>query len=519
MLLTRKLLISCGIAMGLGGLAVLPAFASAPIQAAPGFDLARLIAACLAWLVPAGFILVAAAGVPQQRTWQTALAGVAGASLGVLLFFAVGFGLAFGGLGLVTPSAAGFGSLVWEWTLVAGDWGYKWGMAGLNGWALIGPAATPAAYGLFFAQLPWVATVTMIPLLALRGRSPSFSTLLGGLLIGGLLYPLATNWVWGGGWLANLGANLNLGHGYVDFAGAGTVHMLGAAAALAGLLVLIPRRPRILASDADAQAVEMPPVHLPVLAAVGAFFILAGSMSWAWANPLLDVPTLTPMRGVINAALVAASGALVPLAYTWFATGKPDPLMAARGLAAGAIAGMAFGPFFPPWAAVVVGLLVGLFVPLLTYLVREVLRLDDDTALAPVHLVGGLVGLLAVGLLSDGLAGAGWNGVGSIQFLGVAGQGVTGLWPAPGYQPDWPGQMQAQLIGIGALFLVAFLAGLVVFGLLAALAHGLRRMSSARSVSGRQPLPETVLASVDVETEPAESIVPDAPNAVAAGEA
>ena len=162
---------------------------------------------------------------------------------------------------------------------------------------------------------------------------------------------------------------------------------------------------------------------------------------------------------------------------------------------------------------------VGLLVPLLTYLVREVLRLDDDTALAPVHLVGGLVGLLAVGLLSDGLAGAGWNGVGSIQFLGVAGQGVTGLWPAPGYQPDWPGQMQAQLIGIGALFLVAFLAGLVVFGLLAALAHGFRRMASARSVSGRQPLPETVLASVDVETEPAESIVPDAPNAVAAGEA
>ena len=69
-------------------------------------------------------------------------------------------------------------------------------------------------------------------------------------------------------------------------------------------------------------------MHLPLLAAVGAFFILAGSMSWAWANPLLDVPTLLPMRGVVNAALVAASGALVPLAYTWFATGKPDPLMA-----------------------------------------------------------------------------------------------------------------------------------------------------------------------------------------------
>ena len=481
-------------------MAAVPALASSPSQAAPGWDLARLIAACLAWLVPAGFILLAAAGVAQQRAWQTALAGVAGASLGVLLFFAVGFGLAFGGLGLVTSPAAGYGSLVWEWTLVAGDWGYKWGMAGLNGWALTGPAATPAAYALFFAQLPWVATATMLPLLALRGRTPSFSSLLGGLLIAGLLYPLATNWVWGGGWLANLGVNLNLGHGFVDFAGAGTVHLLGAAAGLAGLLVMVSRRPRTALQDLDAPAVDMPPAHMPLLAAVGAFFILAGSLSWAWANPLLDVPTLLPMRGVVNAALVAASAALAPLAYTWFATGKPDPLMAARGLAAGAIAGAAFGPFFPPWAAVATGLVVGLIVPLLTYLLREVIRLDDDTGLTPVHLIGGLMGLLAVGLLSDGLAGAGWNGVGKTSFLGVDGQGVTGLLAAPGYQADWPGQMQAQLIGIGALFLVAFLAGLVVFGLLAALAHGFNRIASVRSAAPPQsPAVEPVAVAVEAE--------------------
>ena len=147
------------------------------------------------------------------------------------------------------------------------------------------------------------------------------------------------------------------------------------------------------------------------------------------------------MRGLVNAALVAASAASGPLAYTWFATGKPYPLMALV-VWSGAIAGAAFGPFFLLWAAVVVGLLVGLMVPLLTYLVREVLRLDDDPV-APVHLVGGLVGPPAVGLLSDGLARAGWNGVGATQFLGVVGQGVTGLLPALGYQPDWPGQMQA----------------------------------------------------------------------------
>ncbi len=450
--------------------------------------------------MPAGFVLVAAAGVAPHRAWQTALAGVAGAALGVLLFFAVGFGLAFGGLGLVTPPAAGYDTLVWEWTLVAGEWGFKWGMAGLNGWALTGPAATPAAYALFFSQLPWVATATMLPLLALRGRTPSFSSLLAGLLVAGLLYPLATNWVWGGGWLANLGANLTLGHGFVDFAGAGTVHLLGAAAGLAGLLVMVSRRPRTPSRDLEAPAVDLPPSHMPLLAAVGAFFILAGSLSWAWANPLLDVPTLLPMRGVVNAALVAASAAVVPLAYTWFATGKPDSLMAARGLAAGAVAGAAFGPFFPPWAAVATGLVVGLVVPVLIYLVREVIRLDDDTGLTSVHLVGALVGLLALGLLSDGLAGAGWNGVGQVSFLGSVGQGVTGLLPAPGYQADWPGQMQAQLIGIGALFLVAFVASLAVFGLLAALAHGFSRAAALRQTAAPTASVASGATNAPVET-------------------
>jgi Amt family ammonium transporter len=519
--MSRKLLLSGAIASVLGYLAIVTAFASSSEQPALGFDFARLVAACLAWLVPAGFILVAAAGVPHERAWQTALAGVAGAALGVLLFFAAGFGLAFGGLGLVTPAAAGYGDLAMEWTLVAGEWGYRWGMAGLSGWALGGPAATSAAYTLFFTQLPWVATAAMIPLLALRGRTPSFSSLLAALLIGGLLYPLSTNWVWGGGWLANLGANLNLGHGFVDFAGAGTVHLLGAAAALAGLLVLVARRSRkhdLAAADSDAQAVELPPAHLPLLAAVGALLILAGSLSWAWANPLLDVATLLPMRGVINAILVATAAALLPLAYTWFAAGKPDPLMAARGLAAGAVAGAGFGPFFPPWAAVATGLVVGLIVPLVTYLVREVIRLDDDTGLAAVHLVGGLIGLLAVGILSDGLAGAGWNGVGATSFLGVEGQGVTGLVAAPGYQPDWPGQMQAQLIGIAALFLVAFLAGLIVFGLLAVFAHGFRRMASLRDAAGRQSAPAVAVAAGD-DSDLSEATLPDQPGVVSTGEA
>ena len=478
---------------------VTPALAMASQPLPPGAAAAaplnweRLWAAALAWLVPAGFLLLAAAGAEGKRAWQSALGGLSGMALGILLFFLVGFALAFGGLGLVLPDRAGYGGLLWEWTLLAGQWGTRWGMAGMSGWALSGPASTASAYELFFAQLPWVATAAMIPSLALRGRAPASSSLLSGVLVGGVLYPLATNWAWGGGWLANLGANLTLGHGFVDFAGAGTVHLLAAGAGLAGLLALTKRRPRAGMASADA-AVPLPAVHLPLLAVLGAFFILAGSMGWAWANPLLDPATLLPSRGLINVLLAGAAGSLAPLAYTWFVANDPDPLQAARGLAAGVVTALALGPFTPPWAAALLGLLAGALVPLLTYLVRDILRVDDDTGLTAIHLVPALLGLVGLGLFADGLAGAGWNGVGAGQFLGVAGQGVAGVGVAEGLARDWPGQMQAQLIGVAALVVFAALASLAVFGLLALLARGLRQAQASR----REAITEAPSAPGDV---------------------
>lgn len=438
-----------------------------------------LLASSLAWLVPAGLTLIAAASVPARRGWQTALAGVAAAGLAVSAFFAVGFSVAFGGIGLI-DWREGFSGLVWEWSLLGPEWGPKWGMAGLAGWALTGPAATPDALILFFCQLPWVATAALVPLLALRGRTPPLATLLGGLLVGGVLYPLAANWVWGGGWLANLGDTLKLGHGLVDFAGAGPVHLLGGAVALAGLLILVPRRAGRPTND---ELASLPTAHLPLLASVGAFLVLAGSLGWSWANPLLDLSRVPVARGAVNSLLAAVGGALLPLGYVWFVTGRPDSLMTAKGMAAGAVAAAAFGPFVPPWAALVLGASAGFLVPVLIYLVTELLRLADETAVVAVHLAGGAVGLLGVGLFADGLAGLGWNGFGQETYLGIAGQGVTGLVVASGSRPDWPGQIQAQAVGLVALFLVPLLAATLLYGPLAVLAQGLR-WSLARRQAG-----------------------------------
>ena len=438
-----------------------------------------LLAASLAWLTPAGFLLLATAGAQDARTWQAALGGLAGITLGILAFFVVGFALAFGGLGLIRPAVAGFDGLVWEWTLLAGQWGTQWGMAGMKGWALSGPAATAAAYELFFTQLPWVATAAMIPLMAFRGRTPATSSLLGGVLIGGLLYPLLANWIWGGGWLSNLGANLTLGHGFIDFAGGGLVHVLGGAAGLAGLLLMVrrtPLRPR-------HETAPLPPVQLPILASVGGVLVLLGSLGWAWANPLLDAATLFPSRGLINVILAATAGALGPLAYTWLIADRADPLLSGRGLAAGAVIAAATGSLIPPWAALLLGLLAGVLVPLLTYLVCEVLRIADDTGVVAVHLSAGLLGLLGLGIFADGLAGAGWNGVGVPDFLGVAGAGVTGVLPAAGLQADWPGQIQAQLIGMTTITLLGALGGSAAFGLVALVARSLRAAQQRRRLA------------------------------------
>ena len=467
-----------------------------------------LLNGALAFLVPIGFLLLAAGGLPAEETRQVTLAGLAALALATLGYWACGFALQFGGVGLVHRTA-GLEGLIWEWSALDIRWGTGWGMAGLHGFGLTDGAATPGALALFLAQLPWVTTATLIPLLTLRGRAPAPVAALGGLLVGALLYPLAGNWIWGGGWLANLGYNLGLSHGFVDFGGSGLVHLLGAAVAWAGLLTFVPRSqgageqrskgaeeqgsggesPQHLRTSAPPQ---LPPVHLPLLATLGAILLLIGSVAWAWANPLLDWASLDPARLTVNLLLAAAAGAFLPLAYTWFVANRPDPLMAARGLAAGLVAVSASGPFVPPWAALVIGGVAGLLTPLACYLVDHLLRWNDPTAALTVHGLGGLWGLLAVALFADGTFGAGWNGIGPDEYLHVAGQGVSGLWTAAGFQPDWPGQLQAQAVGLAAIALFTFLVASLAFGPLAGLAHIVRRRSvPAPLVEESEPAKET----------------------------
>ena len=444
--------------------------------------LLALFSSALALLLPLGLTLLIAGGLEPEQARQATLTLLAAIGLALFSYWAIGFALQFGGIGLI-DGRAGFNGLVWEWSALNESWGTGWGMAGLSGFGLLGAGATADAYLLFLSRLPWVITATLIPLLALRGRAPAPVTLVGGILSGGLLYPLTSNWSVGDGWLSNLGRNLGLGHGLVDFAGAGPVFLVGAATALAGILIFLPRRARRV----PAEVVSLPPVHLPLLTITGAGLVLVGAVGWALSNPLLDWTRLSAALPAVNVILAGAGGALLPIAYTWFATNHADPLMAARGLAAGTVSGLAVAGFVPPWAALALGASTGLLVPLFGYLVEEVLLLDDRTGSLSVFGLSALSGLLGLAFLADGRFGQGWNGIGAESYLGTAGQGVSGLWTAAGFQADWPGQLQAQLAGVAAEALFSFLLATLTFGALAALLHVGQR--------ARQPLasPGTML--------------------------
>ena len=417
--------------------------------------------------------------------------------MAVVGYVATGFALEYGGVGLIR-NLPGTEGLIWEWSAIGETWGAGWGMAGLSGWGLTGPAATTGAYTLALASLPWVMTAALIPLIALRGVAPAWGSALAGLLVGAILYPLAGNWIWGGGWLAGLGQNLGLGHGFVDFGGAGLVHLLGAAVAAAGIVVFLRRKPRVRPDE----PVNLPPVHLPLLGVTGALLLLVGLPAWLLGNPLVDLPTIDAARTILNLVLIVAAGALLPLLYTWFVTGAADPLMAVRGMAAASVVALATAPFISPLSALGLGAAVGLLTPFAIYFTDRILRLDDEAAVLIVHGLAAITGLLALGVLADGLSGQGWNGVSG---------GVTGLLAAPGLQPDFPGQLQAQAVGVAVLAALGFFGAWICFAPLALLGRLLTpaptapivmSISPAASVEGDAPSASKQKSSADIHDDP-----------------
>lgn len=407
-----------------------------------------LLASVLGWLLPLGIMLLGVGASPESEAKQVITWGLAAIPIAILSYALLGFGFQFGGLGLVSD-LPGAESLRREWSPLDLAWGPGWGLIGLDAFNLLWGDLSSDLLIVFLHQVPLLAAAVVIATTALAGRLRFSQVFIMALTTGAIFYPILGNWIWGGGWLSQLGHTVSLGHGTIDFAGAATAFGLGSVLSLAGILKLGIRLPQ------SRGAVTPPPVHFPLLATGGMFLVLVGGMALALGNPLLPDASFAP-EVAINLLLATIGGLLLASLYTWFATGKPDQLMALRGGVAGLVGGLAVGPFLPPWAALLSGGLAGLLLPFAVYFVEHKLRWEDPTASIATFLVPGLLGFVLLGIFADGRQGAGWNGVGTNEYLGVPGQGVSGLWVGPGFQST-PGQLYAQLVALGALFVIFLL--------------------------------------------------------------
>jgi Amt family ammonium transporter len=414
--------------------------------------------ALLGYLIPVGLFLLAWGGMEPRRARRSVTVGVLALALAGLGYFAVGFAFHLGGAGLMgdRPGLRGLNHIF------AGEGDLAWGLIGLDGFFLAGEAATPEAMALFVTYLPLVAAAVLLVVLSLYGRARGWQVAVGGLVVAAVLFPLVACWVWGGGWLSNLGleSTLERGHGFVDHAGSVVVYLLGGMTALGALVGLGQRLPL----GEPSQPEEMPPAHFPLLANLGALLFGLGWLGWSLSMPFHVVEAkLSLERIAVNGLLAGAGAILASQIYCWFTVGYADALMSARGAVVGFVAVSASAPFVPPWAALVIGTAAGLLLPLGIYLVERVLRLPDGTAAVPLGIIGGLWGGLSVAIFADGRWGQGWNGVGLEEYHTIAGMGVTGFFPLKDFIPDGSGQLICQLAGIGTVSMLAFLVGWLVF--------------------------------------------------------
>ncbi len=233
-------------------------------------------------------------------------------------------------------------------------------------------------------------------------------------LLAGWTYPLFAHWAWGGGWLAQLGANCGLGRGFVDGGGSSTIQVVGGVTALSITWILGPRRGKFSAEGLPAAV----PGHNVVLALLGCGFAWMGwtALNSAGAMLFLGVEPGRVVLIAVNTTLCAAASGLTAAVVTRVRFGRPDASLSANGWIAGLVASSAAAAFLKPAAAMIVGGVAGILVVSVADFLEFQLAVDDPGGAVSVHAVGGLWGVLAVALLADAGPGGQWLA----QLVGIA---------------------------------------------------------------------------------------------------
>jgi ammonium transporter, Amt family len=349
-----------------------------------------LMSGVLVMWMAAGFTMLEAGLVRAKNTAEILTKNVGLYSIACIMYMLVGYGIMYGDGTGIFP---GFGMLGTDDNAVAD--------------VVAGGDDAPYYSNLadFFFQVVFVATAMSIVSGAVAERMKLWSFLAFAVVMTAVIYPVQGYWTWGGGFLGET-------FGYTDYAGSGIVHLAGAAAALAGVLVLGARKGKY---GANGSVNAIPGANLP-LAALGTFILWMGWFGFNGGSELKvsDVESANNVALVFtNTNLAAAAGlvAALVLAKIWF--GKADLTMALNGALAGLVS-ITADPLSPsPLLAIIIGLVGGLLVVGSIVTLDRKFRIDDPVGAISVHGTAGIWGVLAV-LISNG--DATWSG----QLIGLA---------------------------------------------------------------------------------------------------
>jgi Amt family ammonium transporter len=252
-----------------------------------------------------------------------------------------------------------------------------------------------------------------------------------------LVYVPVTHWVWGGGWLGEMGL--------YDFAGGTVVHITAGVAALVAALVLGPRR--------GFPEVAMPP-HNMTMTVMGAGMLWVGWFGFNGGSAL--AANGDAAMAMLVTHISAAAGAMLWMTMEWLKFGKPSALGAVTGMVAGLGTITPASGFVGPGGALVIGILAGFICFNATMYMKRVLKVDDSLDVFPVHGVGGMLGTLMAGVFSA-------TGLGVFSGYGFA-DGISSM----------GGQLYVQLIGVVATVVFTAVVTYVILKLVGALLGGLR---------------------------------------------
>jgi len=379
-----------------------------------------LVTGFLVMFMQAGFALVETGLTRRKNAAHTMAMNFFVYALGILGFWATGFGLQMGGVGALSMFG-GDATLSHEVVVQMG--GKDFGLFGTQGFFLMPEVFTPAIAALFLFQMVFMDTAATIPTGAAAERWRFTSFVLFSLVISMLIYPVYANWVWGGGWLSQLGKNFGLGHGHVDFAGSSVVHMTG------GVMAFVVARklgPRIGKFGPDGEARPIP-AHNISMVVLGTFILAFGWFGFNAGSTLAGTDTHIAVIAV-NTMLASASGAGSAYLFTKQRFGMPDLSMMCNGMLAGLVAITAPCAFVTAPVAIMIGAVAGVLVVISALTIEQSLGIDDPVGAVSVHGVNGAWGIIALGLFADGRYGDGFNGVpGTVRglFYGDPGQLVA----------------------------------------------------------------------------------------------